>query len=220
MLEEHFRVFIPDTPGYGGSDVGEQEWGIPDYGRTLLDGVRKVVGNDPFLVGGCHTGASIALEVAAQSGGQAQGLALMGLPAYDDETRAEKLAHWAPNVSVQEDGSHLSLMWNRYSRIWNQPPLAAKNRAVLDVLGALEHYNWGYNAAFRYDPVPTLLSLEIPVMFITAEFDALADADRRCAELIGAVLVQIDGISGQIGIREPQRLTRELLAFAKVAARR
>jgi pimeloyl-ACP methyl ester carboxylesterase len=212
-LAERFRVVIPDTPGYGNSDAGERDWEIPDYGRELLSGVRRVVGDEPFTVLGCHTGASIALEVATQSRGQAEGAVFLGLPAYDDATRAERLSSWAPDVEIAVDGSHLTAMWERYSRIWDRPPLETKHRAVVDVLGSLEHYNWGYNAAFRYDPIPALVELGLPVLFLTAEFDALAAADRRSSALIGAELVQLDGLPGQIGVRDPQRLVTELQSF-------
>ncbi|MFS0911239.1 alpha/beta fold hydrolase [Microbacterium sp. 179-I 3D2 NHS] len=213
-LAQHFRVMLPDTPGYGGSTPGERSWEVPDYAAALLVAVRQTVGDEPFIVLGCHTGASIALEVARQAEGQARGAVFLGLPAYDPETRADRLAHWAPDKAVSPDGSHLADMWDRYTRIWDAPPLAAKNRAVLDALGALEHYNWGYNAAFRYDPVPALVALGIPVLFLTAEHDALADADRRCAEMIGARLVELPGLPGQIGVRAPQRLADELRTFA------
>lgn len=212
-LAEHFRILLPDTPGYGASDAGEAEWEIPDYATALLSAIRSVVGAEKFVVLGCHTGASIALEVARQSDGQASGAVFLGLPAYDEETRADRLANWAPDVTVASDGSHLTGMWDRYTRIWQDPPLEAKNRAVLDVLGALEHYNWGYNAAFRYDPLPALQELNLPVLFLTAEHDALADADRRCAALIDAQLVELEGLSGQIGVRAPARLARELVTF-------
>lgn len=212
-LGQHFRVLLPDTPGYGGSDPGKQWWEIPDYAAALLSAVREVVGTEPFVVLGCHTGASIALEVATQSDGQASGAVFLGLPAYDEQTRAERLATWAPDMSIQEDGSHLSAMWDRYTRIWTDPSLEAKHRAVIDVLGALTHYNWGYNAAFRYDPVPALEALPVPVLFLTAEHDALADADRRCAEAIGATLVELPGLSGQIGVRVPDVLAAELRRF-------
>lgn len=214
QLAAHFRVLLPDTPGYGGSDPGDAGWEIPDYASALLAAIRGVVGADRFIVLGCHTGASIALEVARQSGGQASGAVFLGLPAYDEETRRDRLENWAPDVAVAADGSHLNGMWDRYTRIWENPPLAAKHRAVIDVLGALEHYNWGYNAAFRYDPIPALQALDVPVLFLTAQHDALADADRRCAALIGAQLVELEGVPGQIGVREPERLTRELVTFA------
>lgn len=213
-LARHFRVLLPDTPGYGSSDPGGRSWEIPDYAASLLAAIRVMVDSSPFIVLGCHTGASIALEVAAQSDGQAHGAVFLGLPAYDETIRADRLANWAPDMHVAADGSHLTAMWDRYTRIWTDPPLDAKHRAVIDVLGALEHYNWGYNAAFRYDPMPTLLALGMPVLFLTAEDDALADADRRCAAATDATIVELAGIPGQIGVRLPERLTDELVRFA------
>ena len=212
LLAERFRVLLPDTPGYGASDPGDASWEIPDYASELLAGIRAVVG-EPFVVLGCHTGASIALEVATQSEGQARGAVFLGLPAYDEQTRADRLANWAPDMTVEADGSHLAAMWDRYTRIWTDPPLAAKHRAVIDVLSVLPQYNWGYNAAFRYDPMPALEALSIPVLFLTAEYDALAAADRRCAAAIGAKIVEIPQIPGQIGIRVPDVLTTEVGAF-------
>jgi haloalkane dehalogenase len=212
-LAAYFRVLALDTPGYGASDALTPDAEIPEYAAMLLSAIRQVVGEDPFAVCGVHTGASIALEVGLQSSGQASHAVFLGLPAYDPQTRAERLATWAPPYELQPDGGHLMAVWHRYDAIWQDAPVELQHQAVVDVLGVLPRYGWGYNAAFRYDPLPGLRRLTPPILFLSAEGDPLTPADRSSAELVGARLVVLPGLPGQVPARAPEIFTRELVQF-------
>lgn len=209
------RALALDTPGYGQSDAPEQPLDIPGYAARLLAAIRVVTHDEPFAVAGVHTGASIAVEVARQAGEGATHVSLIGLPAYDERTRAERLASWAPPQQVDPEGGHLAWAWERYARIWPDASPAWRHPAVVDVLGVIDRYHWAYEAAFRYDPLPALAALTQPLQFIVADGDPLRPADERAAALTGARLDRVANLPGQISIRGPEDLSRLLREFVK-----
>jgi len=91
FLRKHFFAVSPDTPGYGDSEPPEAPLGIPEYAARLLSFVREL-GLKPTSLVDCHTGASIAVEVAAQAPSLVHKLVLMGVALYTEEERKEMLA--------------------------------------------------------------------------------------------------------------------------------
>ena len=68
-LSRDFTVYAFDTPGYGMSDAPEKPLNIVDYSALLVGAIKNLPINN-YATGGCHTGASIALEVIKQLGQQ------------------------------------------------------------------------------------------------------------------------------------------------------
>lgn len=209
------RAYAFDTPGYGESARPPQETEIPEYAATLLEAADRM-GLETFAVAGAHTGASLALQVALQAGPRrATHLILSGVPLMTSEERADYLANWAPSVLPDEEGTHFRWAWERYERIWKGPAEIVHLGAGL-LLSNLEHYNWAYNAAFRYDPEPDLPALAMPTLFLTAEGDLLIASDRKAVDIVpNARLHIIEGLPGQLPMRVPKRFAEAVVAFLK-----
>ena len=80
LMAEVSRVYAFDTPGYGESSGPPREVEIPDYSTTILEGLDNL-DLETFSVVGCHTGASIALEIAQQAGpNRTEKVVFSGLP--------------------------------------------------------------------------------------------------------------------------------------------
>lgn len=212
LLGERMHAVALDTPGYGLSDGPPEIVEIPDYAATLLEAVDGL-GIDDFAVVGVHTGASLAVQMAAQAGGRVTHLVLSGVPVFSPQERARYLESWSPPVEVADDGSHLDWAWQRYERIWHGPP-ELLHLGATTLLANLARYHVGYQAAFRYDPEPDLASVSCPVLLLTAENDLLIESDRRAVDLFpDARLEVVEGLAGQLPLRVPEHFARRVEEF-------
>ena len=215
LLGQKLRAFAFDTPGYGHSEPPEYPLEIEAYAERLLAAVDGL-GVDSFAVAGTHTGASIAVEVAAQAGKtRITHAVLSGVPLLTPEERERLLSSWAPDLPLDEHGRHFDWAWKRYKQSFGpDAPLELVNGAAISVTANHDKYNWGYKAAFRYDPEPALRRLSCPVLFLTPEGDGLAEADRTAAEFMAqADLHIIPSLQGQLPWRAPDLYASELESF-------
>jgi hypothetical protein len=202
-----------DTAGYGMSDPPPAQCEIPDYARALLPVLTEIAGRDPLVVAGVHTGAALAVSVAAQApAGLVGSLVLSGVTLLTAGQRAEFLAGWAPAMVPDPAGEHLRSVWERYQRIYgDDAPAEMLQGATVDFLQALDRYEWAYNAAFRYDPEDDLRALQIPVLFLTPEHDLLVASDTAAVKLVrsGRQELIADHL-GQYPLRNPEEFARHL----------
>lgn len=214
LLGRRVRAVAFDTPGYGASARPPHDgFEIPDYAAVLARAMEGLGIERPVL-GGVHTGASIAIEAAHALTGGAAGLVLSGVALFTPEERADYLANWTPPLPVDDEGGQFAWAVARYRRIW--PGLSAEmlHLAVVELLRAGEAYDWGYRAAFRHDPAEALRTAPAPVLLLDAEHDLLADKDAVALELRpDAELVVLEGLPGQPHLRAPERYADEILAF-------
>lgn len=210
-----------DTPGYGASDPppAGAATEIPQYAAALLAAIGSL-GIGRLVVGGGHTGAALALEVAAAAGPErVPGVMMSGVPLFGAAERERYLASWAPPLAPGPDCGQFGWAVRRYQEIWGPDPAPGMlHLAVTEMARSLTRYEWAYNACFRYDPAPALSRLRADVLLITAEHDLFADRDERVLELAGhGRRVLLPGLPGQPHLREPARYARELSAFARAA---
>ncbi len=215
LLGDKLRVFAFDTPGYGLSDPPEHALEIPGYAALLLEALDQLA-LPSFAVAGVHTGASIAVEIAVQSGpGRVTHAVLSGVPLFTEQERAEFLASWAPEKHAEPDGSHLTWAWERYQRIWGvDSPPELLNLGAVHIAANLLHYNSAYNAAFRYDPGPALQDLHCPVFLFNPANDLIVYTDERVIKLLPhARLTHVPAMRGQLPWRAPELYASEVIGF-------
>lgn len=212
LLAADLRTFAFDTPGYGASDPPPSAQEIPGYAGALLEAVDGL-GIDRFLLVGSHTGAGLALQVAAQADeARVIGAVVSGVPVYTDEERDAFLASWAPEQQVEPDGSHLQWAWDRTRRTWGADVGDELLHAgTVDLLRVLQRYTWAYNASFRHPALPDVQAMTAPTLVLSAEHDMLAEMDRRAvAHLPRGRLEVVPGIPGGIQMRSPEVLARAI----------
>lgn len=187
-LSGHGRTVIaPDTLGNGDSPPPASE--APDiaYFADSVIRLADAMGIARFDVYGAHTGARIACELAAAYPARVRATVLDGIKEYDDATREQILAHYAPKVPVDGHGTHMIWAFNfvRDQALYfphfeqdaehrlpgHMPSAQILHDATLDVLKALDTYSLPYLAAFRYRPLARLPMIETPVLLLKAALE-------------------------------------------------
>ncbi|PZR98567.1 MAG: hypothetical protein DLM67_05520 [Candidatus Nephthysia bennettiae] len=241
VLARSFRAYAFDTPGHGFSDPFPRQPSIEEYASTLLESIDDI-GIDQFIVVGCHTGAAIGLEIARQAGDRRvlqavlTGVPLMkpnewegyfervlsgGRPGEPPPKSWKEL--FAPDFELSMDGAHMRWAWNRWASgkrsdyPLDSTPVELIHMAVVQLLLAGPHYNWMYRAAWSYDPEPALRGLACQVLLLNGSKDPLADKDVDVAQhLRDARIVHLEGLTGQLPWRVPERFTAEIERFVGI----
>lgn len=215
LLGPHVRGFAFDTPGYGQSDPPPAAQEIPAYAAALLEAIDALDLQD-FTVVGSHTGAGLALQIAAQAAeGRTRSAVLTGVPLYTHAERTAYLASWAPSQKIEPDGRHLKWAWERYQRVWGaDAPADLLHLGATCLLSVLPRYEWAYNASFRHDCGPDLHAMTAPTLLLTAEHDMLVGSDRAALPLLDRGSMRlVPGLSGQLSLCAPQTLADAILEY-------
>ena len=193
-------VVAPDLAGTGDSDPypGSAPT-IADYAADVVDLVRGL-GYGQVDLYGSHTGACLAVEIAATVPDLVRRVILDGVPMYAEAEAEDLKAHYAPVIEPDINGVHLILAHN-FCRDqilfwpWYERSAQAARRAglpsprdlhdwVLEVLKGLGGFPLGYRAVFGYPMAARLPAVRQPTLCVSAAADTLAEASRRAAALL------------------------------------
>lgn len=198
-LAVRFTVIALDTPGYGRSDPLPLEApDIEDYADALAD-TLKALAIPRALVFGRHTGACIAMSLAARAADLVEAVWVDGYPVLDAAARARYLGDYLQTVSPRWDGTHLLWYWFRFREQfvhwpWNEqlranradvdvPDLQSLHRGAMDMMLAGKRYITAYAAAFRFDSLAVLPAVRCPVYFAARPGDSLYKAVQALPSL-------------------------------------
>ena len=95
-----FRTVAPDLPGMGMSDAPAEPPTIAEYAAAMF-AVLDHAGVEQADAVGHHTGAQVAVAMAAAQPERIGALALYGVPVMEDEQRQ---SHWQAIVPRERDG--------------------------------------------------------------------------------------------------------------------
>lgn len=174
------RSITVDNPGYGMSDAPPTQPTIEDYANNLI-ALLDALDLEKVVMGGHHTGAQIAVAFAARHGERAQALVLHGSAALTKEESAAYLESglFLPRTPVI-DGSHFA---KRYKR-WNFERQGLIDALTWSVIGAyIQGPDIGHYAAFKYDMMPDIPKVKVPVLLLTDTQDAVHVTDKRLHEM-------------------------------------
>lgn len=194
------RVIAPDLAGLGDSDPHPAAApSIADFAADIAQVVRAL-GGGPVDLYGSHTGACVAVELAAAAPHLVHRIVLDGVPLWDADTRAEMRAHYAPSIAPDLNGAHLLwahnfcrdqiLFWPWYDksaaavRGAGLPPARTLHRWVVEVIKAIETFPLGYHAVFDFDMAARLGDVRQPTLCIAARVDPLGDPTARAVDLL------------------------------------
>lgn len=203
LLARERRVIAMDTIGYGESYKPAHTSEIEDYARgaiALLDGL----GVRSTAMVGHHTGAVIAMELAASYPERVDRLVLSACPFVDaaDRERRRTGGHRVDHVEPKPDGTHIAELWQIRQRFYpkDRPDLLV--RFVTDALRAGEKLVEGHGACSRYRMeekigrvrCPTLVTCgtEDPYSFPKAELVARHIPGSRLAPITGGTVAVVD----------------------------
>jgi pimeloyl-ACP methyl ester carboxylesterase len=180
MLSEHFKVIIPDLPGYGYSES------IPEKVETLYDVVPYLKGCFEALnlakasIYGTATGAQLGIAYALTHPSCVNSLFLDN-PAHFSEDEYDKISeNYFIDLSPKADGNHLKDLWNhvresmmyfpwydhspesQFSTI--EPSASIITDTVKEYLVAGVRYDELYRAAFLHERVEKIQQLSVPTV--------------------------------------------------------
>lgn len=168
LLAPAHRVIILDPPGCGASDRIPGPLQIADLtGATLrvMDGLGVEVAH----ISGHHTGATIAVDMAANHPDRALSIAPCGLLLLTDEEKAGRLAGslFAPVAGnpPQPSGAHILPMLKKFPPV---PPedLPFLNDWMIDNLTSEAAQYELAMAVYRYDEAEALPRVRVPTLFV------------------------------------------------------
>ncbi len=174
LLAAGRRVLAVDNPGYGCSDLPAEPPDVEDYADVVVRLLDHLGVEAAHLVGH-HTGAVVAIELAAARPERVGKLVLSGPVYLDAETRRELGAFFA-QWRVQPDGSHLDEKWRRFVG-WTPDPAVA-HRAVVDLLRAGERSEDGHFAIARYRMEDRLHLVRAPALLVFGRRDPFGYGEK------------------------------------------
>ncbi|GHD20546.1 alpha/beta fold hydrolase [Tianweitania populi] len=195
LVGEHFRAIAMDTRGFGDSDPLPKP-SIKGWAEAVLD-LADALGIERFVVAGHHTGAVIALEVAARAPKRVTHLVLSAMSFVDAERRARHAGHRViDEVEPRADGSHLAELWQRRAPHYPQDNrVALLERLMRDALKAGPMMSEGHRVVNRYHMEERIGLVRCPTLVLapTDDSHAYPSARRVGAAIPGA---RVQGVPG------------------------
>ena len=216
-LARHCRAVAFDTPGYGMSDPPQGLLTMVEICERLAAAIDSF-GEGPCALAGAHTGASIALDLAADNlSHRATHLVLTGISLINKEMLRASIKK-VGGRQIQRDGSHLMDGWNdrieRWGKAKNIDDLDMVQWGLVEGLRVFERSSWAFHAVLGQDSEGALKKLACPTYFLVGEFDSLTDNDVAATKLVpGSKLNVLTGKGGRLPYAEPELYANEVLGF-------
>lgn len=176
-------VIAMDTPGYGDSSRPAEPPPISGYADAAAAALRALgygrgeAGQVDAL--GYHTGALIAVELAAAHPDLVRRLVLPGVPFYTGEERKKAYAdNVQPDPEEKGDGSHLSDAWKHATIAVDAGVSLAQAQALFaEALQSHPHSYWGYHGVFIYDSETRFAAVSQPVLLMSTAGSLRAETE-------------------------------------------
>ena len=195
LLGGSFRAIAMDTLGFGDSDAAPGDPSIELWAEgafALLD----ALGEPRAAVVGHHTGAAIAVEMAAAAPDRVSALVLSACPFVDAARRAKHDGmRVIDEVEVRTDGSHLTELWARRQPFYPAGDTDLLQRFMVDALRAGEMAVEGHRVVNRYRMEDRLGHIQCPTLVIAPTGDPHVHpvAPRVAAAITGSILRELPG---------------------------
>ena len=216
LLGQSYRVIAMDTLGFGDSrrlpahENSIERWAVGVF--DLLD----ALGIDRAAVVGHHTGAVVALEMAASQPQRVAALVLSACPYIDAPRRA---AHDGKRVidevERKPNGEHLTELWQRRQPFYPKGDTDLLERFIADALKAGELAVGGHRAcnAFAMETRFARITSPTLVMAPTDDPHAYPHAPRVAQAIAGSRLVEIAGGMVPLPDQMPEVFARAVAQF-------
>jgi pimeloyl-ACP methyl ester carboxylesterase len=196
LLGERYRAIAMDTVGFGDSDAlpaGEDS--IESWAACAFD-LLDALGVDQIVPIGHHTGAAIAIEMAAARPERVRALVLSAPPFVDPARRAAAPTKKViDEVAAVGDGVHLLELWRMRQPYYPADDTELLERFIIDALKAGRLAAEGHRIVGRYVMETRLPLVACPTLVITPTADPHAHpvAGKVTAAIAGAELIEIPG---------------------------
>ena len=224
ILGKRFRTIAVDSPGFGASDGPSEIPGGMDYYARAMLGVMDSLALDRAHVIGVRTGASIALELAANHPERVDKLALCTalFIETDDDRRYWQEEFSAPKMwEADGRGDFLDdhvLEWVSYFVREDDPEQYL--RELIAALQAGPNYWFAYRSVVAHDAYALLPKIRAPLLFVNVPEDNQYDLTKRAHEATArSEYVELPSVNpdkpGWVGFptQYPEELAAALLDF-------
>jgi len=195
LLGRDFRVIAMDTPGFGDSDRLAGVPSIELWAQSAL-GLLDALDEPYAAIVGHHTGAAIAVEVAAAATTRVRALVLSACPFVDAARRAKHAGmRVIDDVETRTDGVHLAELWARRQPFYPAGDTDLLRRFMIDALRAGEMAAEGHRVVNRYRMEDRLGHIQCPTLVIAPTGDPHAHpvAPKVAGAIGGSILRELSG---------------------------
>ena len=195
LLGRDFRAIAMDTLGFGDSDASPGDPSIDQWAQAafaLLDALEE----PRAAVVGHHTGAVIAVEMAAAAPERVSALVLSACPFVDAARRAKHDGtRVIDEVEARADGFHLTELWARRQPFYPAGDIDLLQRFMVDALRAGNMAAEGHRVVNRYRMEDRLGHIQCPTLVIAPTGDPHVHpvAPRVAGAVAGSVLRELSG---------------------------
>ena len=205
-------ALAPDLPGCGASDGGAAAPRIADYAQAML-GLADALGWGRFDLLGHHTGAAVALRMAADAPQRIGRLVLWGIPLLDDVLAQRLRAERPPRFA--DEGQEIAALWARRRQLAGadfSPALAV--RWMTELLQCGFTLPWAHWAVVQEDMAALLRAVGQPALALCGPRDPVWPRAREAAGLLRQGRFEaIDGAGLDVADSHTRRLAELALAF-------
>jgi len=196
LIGQRYRAIAMDTVGFGDSDAlpaGQDS--IESWSECAFD-LLDALGIASAAIAGHHTGAAIAVEMAAARPERVRALVLSASPYVDATRRAAATGKKIiDETTSQSDGAHLLELWQMRQPFYPAGDTDLLNRFVVDAIKAGRRAAEGHRVVNRYVMETRLPLVRCPTLVIspTADPHAHPVAAKVADAITGARLIEVDG---------------------------
>jgi pimeloyl-ACP methyl ester carboxylesterase len=196
LLGSKYRAIAMDTVGFGDSDALPSGADSIENWAAVAHELLVHLGHARAVVAGHHTGAAIAIEMAAMHPERVDALVLSAAPYVDEVRRAtEATRRIIDDVEVRPDGQHLVVLWANRQPYYPEGRRDLLERFLVDALKAGPRAAEGHRVVGRYVMERRLPLVRCPTLVIapTADPHAYPHAGKVAAAIAGSRLVELSG---------------------------
>lgn len=208
------RAMAMDTLGFGRSARIEAPWSIELFADGVLAMLDALELPRVALVGH-HTGAVVAVEVAARRPDRVSALVLSGMP-YVDEARRRSVRERPPidHVRMDPSGSHLGALWDRRRDFYAPGQERFLGRYVADALEVLDRVEEGHVRVNEYRMEDRLSLVRARTLVVCGADDSYSLPDvPALIERLGCDARVIDDAGVPLPEQQPERFACEVVDF-------
>ncbi len=213
-----YRAIALDTPGFGDSTALQIQDSIETWASAAAE-VLRALDAAPAAVVGHHTGAMIAVELAATHPAMVTHLVLSSGAYTDSEFRAKAAQSRVEvdSAEVAADGSHLQALWASRASFYPPGRHDLLDRYIIDALRAGERRESGHAAVVAYEMDDKPPKVTVPVLLIGAPADPFAypEQARLAAQFPGAQVVDLEGGMVPLPDQLPNEFAATLVEFLR-----
>jgi pimeloyl-ACP methyl ester carboxylesterase len=216
LLGRRYYAIAMDTVGYGDSEaLPFAENSIEAWAACAFD-LLDALGLSEVAVVGHHTGACIAVEMAAGRPDRIAALVLSSAPYVDAARRAVAETKTVIDDAVARvDGSYLQALWQMRRPYYPDNDATLLDRFIIDALKAGRLAAEGHRVVSRYRMDERLRQVVCPVRLLAATADphAYPNTGRVATAIPGAEVVEVFGAMVPFPDQMPEAFAEATLSF-------